>query len=267
MNTRPAAWTGTGDAAPAWAVSRMPRFEARGLVKAFGDRLALDDVSFQVHERELVVLLGPSGAGKTTLVQCATGLQPLDRGTALVAGSDVSTLHGRDRRHVAVIFQQFNLVGRLSALANVLAGRLGHVPAWRGVTRRFAREDRLLALECLNLVGLLDRATQRADTLSGGEQQRVAIARALAQQPDVIVADEPVASLDPATGAGIMALLHRICREQGVSVLCSLHQVELARQYGDRVVGLAAGRVVADMAASALDHARAREIYGEGMRR
>jgi phosphonate transport system ATP-binding protein len=233
-----------------------------GVGKSFGGRAAIHDVSFAVRERELVALLGRSGSGKTTLLRCVSGLLQPDRGAVRVAGLDVSYLRGRERRRVAVIFQQFNLVGRISALANVLAGRLGHVPAWRGLARKFERADRMLALECLERVGLLEIAGQRADTLSGGQQQRVAIARALAQQPDIIVADEPVASLDPANSAGILDLLRGICRDQGVSVLCSLHQVHFARQFADRIVGLAEGRAVLDVAAAAFDQARATDLYG-----
>ncbi len=245
-------------APPAQAVQRM-RLEA--VSKAYGGRDAIRDISLNVHEHEFVALLGASGAGKTTLLRCVAGLLAPDYGAIYVSGANVSELRGRARRRVAVIFQQFNLVGRLSALANVLAGRLGHVPAWRGIARSFERSDRLLALECLDRVGLLSQAEQRADTLSGGQQQRVAIARALAQQPDIIVADEPVASLDPANGAGILELLRGICREEGVSVLCSLHQVHLAQQYADRLVGMAAGRVVLDVAAANFDDAQSRLLY------
>ena len=181
-----------------------PRLRLENVGKAFNGRDALRDIGFDVAEHEFVALLGASGAGKTTLLRCVSGLLTPDHGTVYVSGTRVSDLQGRERRRVSVIFQQFNLVGRMSALGNVLAGRLGHVPAWRGITRRFERADQLLALECLERVGLLDLAAQRADTLSGGQQQRVAIARALAQRPDLIVADEPVASLDPANGAGIL---------------------------------------------------------------
>jgi phosphonate transport system ATP-binding protein len=239
----------------------QPLVAVSGVSKAFGERTAIEDVSFQVHPREFVALLGPSGSGKTTLFKCMTGLMLPDRGSVRVAGLDVRTLHGRARRHVAVVFQQFNLVGRLSALDNVLAGRLGYVPSWRGWTRRFTRKDRLLGLECLDRVGLVTHASQRADTLSGGQQQRVAIARAIAQQPDVIVADEPIASLDPNISAGILELLHGICRE-GVSVVCSLHQVHFARQYADRIVGLAAGRVAVDTPVKAFDERAAARLYG-----
>jgi len=238
-----------------------PRLKLDSVGKAFGGRDAIRDISLTVREHEFVALLGSSGAGKTTLLRCVAGLLDPDHGTVYVAGADVSELRGRARRRVAVIFQQFNLVGRISALANVLAGRLGHVPAWRGITRRFERSDRLLALECLERVGLLNLAAQRADTLSGGQQQRVAIARALAQQPDIIVADEPVASLDPSNGAGILDLLRGICREEGVSVLCSLHQVHLAQQFADRLVGLANGRVILDVSAANFTEAQARTLY------
>jgi phosphonate transport system ATP-binding protein len=245
----------------ALAAPHAPRLAVRGLTKRLGDRAVLEDVSFDVYEREFVAVLGPSGAGKTTLFKCMTGLMTPDRGTVRVAGKNLSELRGRARRRVAVVFQQFNLVLRLTALANVLAGRLGHVPVWRGWTRRFERADRLLALECLERVGLLGHASQRADTLSGGQQQRVAIARALAQQPDIIVADEPIASLDPTISAGILELMRAICRD-GVAVVCSLHQVHFARRYADRIVGLAGGRVIADTPTERFDERAADRLYG-----
>jgi phosphonate transport system ATP-binding protein len=259
--------TGVANAPQAFsAAASLPlRLKLENVSKAFNGRDAIRDISLTVREHEFVALLGPSGAGKTTLLRCVAGLLIPDHGTVYVAGTDVSELHGRARRRVAVVFQQFNLVGRISALANVLAGRLGHVPAWRGITRRFERSDRLLALECLERVGLLEHAGQRADTLSGGQQQRVAIARALAQQPDIIVADEPVASLDPSNGAGILELLRGICREEGVSVLCSLHQVHLARQFADQLVGLSNGRIVLNVSAADFDENQARALYGAAL--
>jgi len=243
------------------------RLSVRNLRKVFGadgpgQHVALEDINFEVHERELVAVLGPSGAGKTTLFRCVTGLLRPDSGVASVAGLDVGQLRGQQRRHIAVVFQQFNLVSRLSALDNVLAGRLGYVSAWRGWSRRFPKADRLLALECLDRVGLLTKAQQRADTLSGGQQQRVAIARALAQQPDIIIADEPIASLDPNISAEIMALLRDICHTDGVSVLCSLHQLHLATAYADRLIGLAGGKLVTDGPASEFDDLAASRVYG-----
>ena len=238
------------------------RLEVAGLTKAYKDKFAIEDIGFTVRAGEFVAVLGPSGAGKTTLFRCMTGLLTPDRGTVKLADLDVMQLHGRERRNMAVVFQQFNLVSRLSALANVLAGRLGYVAAWRGWMRRFERSDRLLALDCLDRVGLIEKAGQRADTLSGGEQQRVAIARALAQQPDAIVADEPVASLDPQIGSGILDLLRGICHRDGVAVVCSLHQMQFAQTYADRIVGLANGRLVVDMPAASFDTATAAQLYG-----
>lgn len=239
-------------------------FEVRGARKAFNGVAAIDNVGFSVQRGEFVALLGQSGAGKTTLFRCLAGLTPMDSGSAILEGRDVASFKGRERRHIAVVFQQFNLVNRLNALQNVLAGRLGYVPAWRGWLRRFSRADVLLALQCLERVGLLPQAAQRADTLSGGQQQRVAIARALAQQPDVIIADEPVASLDPRIGAGILELLRSICHagEDGIAVICSLHQPHFARQFADRVVGMAHGRIVVDIAATAFDEAALHDVYG-----
>ncbi len=247
------------------SIARMntaPRLTAVGLTRTFKGHAAIQDISFTVREGEFVAVLGPSGAGKTTLFRCLTGLLPPDRGEVRVDNDDIVRLHGRARRRIAVVFQQFNLVSRLSALDNVLAGRLGHVPVWRGVLRRFDRADRLLALECLDRVGLLRQAMQRADTLSGGQQQRVAIARAMAQRPSLIVADEPVASLDPAAGAGVLELLQRIARTDGVGVICSLHQVHLARTYADRVVGLSQGRKVIDSPVCRFDERAFGKLYG-----
>lgn len=239
-------------------------FEVRAATKAFAGRAAITDVSFCVERGQFLAIVGPSGAGKTTLLRSLAGLIPLDSGKALLGGVDVAGLHGRERRRIAVVFQQYNLVGRLTALQNVLAGRLGYVPAWRGWLRRFTRPDVLLALESLERVGLLAQAAQRADTLSGGQQQRVAIARALTQQPDVILADEPVASLDPRSGEGILELLRGICHAEtdGVAVICSLHQPSFARKFADRVAGLAGGRIVVDISAGELVESTLREVYG-----
>ena len=256
-------------------MSAQPLFQVRGARKTFGAQVAVDDLGFAVRRGEFVALLGPSGAGQTTLFRCLAGLTPLDAGSVHLGGAEVSAMHStavhsRERRRIAVIFQQFNLVSRLSALDNVLAGRLGHVAAWRGWLRRFTREDTLWALQCLERVGLLDRAWQRADTLSGGQQQRVAIARALAQRPDVILADEPVASLDPRIGGEILELLRAICHNQrdaasdGVAVICSLHQPHFAKLYADRVLGLSAGRIVMDVAATDFAETSLLNVYGAG---
>lgn len=199
-----------------------PTLRVEGISKAFGDRVAISDVAFALAEREMIAVLGPSGAGKTTLFRCVTGLARPDRGRVRFGEVDVWDLRPAERRRIAVVFQQFNLVRRLTALQNVLGGRLGHVPAWRGALRRFERFDKLKAFECLERVGMLDHGHQRADTLSGGQQQRVAIARSLAQEPRLIVADEPVASLDPNSATGVLQLLKDIARGDGVAVICSL---------------------------------------------
>ena len=238
------------------------RMRVDGLGKAFDGHVAIEDVSFDVHDGEFVAVLGPSGAGKTTLFRCMTGLLAPDDGSVQIDNDDIAAMRDRARRRLAVVFQQFNLVNRLTALENVLAGRLGHVPAWRGWLRRFTRADRLLALECLDRVGLLAQACQRADTLSGGQQQRVAIARALVQQPSLIIADEPIASLDPNASAGILELLRGIARADGVEVICSLHQVHFARAYADRIIGLSHGRIVIDVPSPKFDQAAFESLYG-----
>ncbi len=216
---------------------------------------ALAEVSFEVAPGEVVAVLGPSGAGKTTLFRCVTQLIEVEQGIVEVAGRRLGELRGRElgfaRREVGLIFQQFNLVRRLTAEQNVLAGRLGHVPTWRVLSRRFDEGDRALALSCLARVGLSDQAGQRADRLSGGQQQRVAIARVLAQQSSLVLADEPVASLDPTSATHVLETLRGVARERGIAVLSSLHQVDLATRFADRIVGLREGRVMVDRPAAA----------------
>ncbi len=235
------------------------------LTKRYGDTVtALADVSFSIEPGEFVAVLGPSGAGKTTLFRCLTGLTRPDGGSVIVRGRDICAIRGRQlraaRQDVALIFQQFNLVRRLTALHNVLAGRLAQLPTWRVVLRRFARPDRQRALACLDAVGLLDRAYARADELSGGQQQRVAIARALAQEATVVLADEPVASLDPESAAVVLDTL-RVVARTGVAVVASLHQVHLAATYADRIIALRAGRVVENAPVSRLDARAFEQIY------
>ncbi|HWM81096.1 MAG TPA: phosphonate ABC transporter ATP-binding protein [Pseudolabrys sp.] len=258
VETSPPNAVAVADMPPAGSAARLI---VNRISKSFGDMIAVDDVSCSVSGREFVAVLGPSGSGKTTLFRCIAGLITPDSGSIHIDGDDIASLQGRRRRRIAVVFQQFNLVNRLSALDNVLAGRLGYLSAWRGTFRQFSRSDRLLAMECLDRVGLLSKAAQRADTLSGGQQQRVAIARALCQQPDLIIADEPVASLDPTTGGEVLDLLRDIARSDGVGVACSLHQVHFARNYADRIVGLARGRVVIDCQADAFDEHAYQSLY------
>jgi len=227
---------------------------------------ALRDVSFEVARGEVVAVLGPSGAGKTTLFRCLTQLIGVERGIVEVAGRRLGELSGRElslaRRDMGLIFQQFNLVRRLTAEQNVLAGRLGHVPTWRVLLRRFEPSDRALALACLGRVGLSAQASQRADRLSGGQQQRVAIARVLAQQSVLVLADEPVSSLDPASATDVLDTLRGVARERGIAVLSSLHQVDLATRFADRLVGLREGRVVVDAPTSGFDAADYASIFG-----
>ncbi|MFD2181815.1 phosphonate ABC transporter ATP-binding protein [Rhodoplanes azumiensis] len=241
-------------------------FALRQVTKRYRETTALDDVTFSVRPGELVALVGPSGAGKSTVFRCLTRLVTADAGHVEVLGHRIDTLHGRAlrdvRRKIGLIFQQFNLIGRLSALDNVLAGRLGHVATWRVATRLFPQADRQIALAALDRVGLLDKAYQRADSLSGGQQQRVAIARVLAQQSRVVLADEPVSSLDPSSAANVIGVLRDIAREHRIGVLCALHQVDFARDYADRIVALRAGRLVLDAPARDFDDGAFSRVYG-----
>ena len=228
--------------------------------------LALDGIDLTVGRGEFVVVIGPSGAGKTTFLRAINRLVEPTDGTVCVAGRAVTgagPAELRDvRRHIGTIFQQFNLVRRASVLTNVLAGRLGYVGTLPSLLGRFPESDRALAVDCLARVGLVDHADRRADTLSGGEQQRVAIARALAQMPDVILGDEPTASLDPQLTVAIMDILRTVNRERSLTLVVSQHQLGTALAYATRIVGLRAGRVVFDGNPSAVTPEVARDIYG-----
>jgi phosphonate transport system ATP-binding protein len=237
----------------------------RHVSKAYGAVRALDDVSFSVGPGEFVALLGPSGAGKSTAFRCMTRLALVDKGEIEVQGRALQMLSGaalrEARRSIGLIFQQHNLIGRLSAIDNVLTGRLAGMPTWRVLARRFPNSDRQAALSCLDRVGLLDKAYVRADALSGGQQQRVAIARVLAQEGRVILADEPVASLDPESARHVLSTLRSVARDQGIAVICSLHQVGLAREFADRLVGLKGGRIVFDGSPADIDDATEHSLY------
>jgi phosphonate transport system ATP-binding protein len=245
----------------ATAKESAPVLRVEALSKAFGERKVISRISFTLAAREMVALLGPSGAGKTTLFRCFTGLLKPEEGRVWFDDVDTTRLPPAGRRLMAIVFQDYNLVRRLTAFENVLGGRLGHVAPWRGIARRFERADKLKAFECLERVGMLDYAHDRADRLSGGQQQRVAIARALAQEPRLIVADEPVASLDPSSAAGVLQLLRNIARSDGVAVICSLHQVGYARSFADRIIGLAGGRVIIDAQTSSLSEKDYHALY------
>lgn len=225
-------------------------FQLIDVRKSFGAAQALKGVSFEVKAGEFVTLLGPSGAGKTTLFRCLTGLERADHGETWVLGERIDLASRKQlralRQSIGLIFQQHNLIGRLSALDNVLMARLSHTPWWRVALNRFSHRDKQLALSSLDQVGLLDKAYIRSDALSGGQQQRVAIARVLTQHSKVLLADEPVASLDPESARLVLEDLKRIAKEHNIAVLCSLHQVNLAKKYADRIIGMRAGELVFD---------------------
>jgi phosphonate transport system ATP-binding protein len=242
--------------------------EIRDLVKVYprGTR-ALDSISLDIRRGEFVVLIGLSGSGKSTLLRCINRLVEPTSGRVIFEGVDVTLADGTDlrriRRRIGMIFQQFNLVKRSSVFANVLAGRLGYRSSWRTIASRPSREDVALAFENLERVSILEKAYVRADALSGGQQQRVGIARALMQQPQLMLADEPVASLDPATSHSVMKYLEEINKNDGITVICSLHFLSLARRYGTRVVALKDGKVAFDGKPAEIDERRFKEIYGE----
>jgi phosphonate transport system ATP-binding protein len=236
-----------------------------GLTCRFGKKAAVDNASFSVAPGSFVGVIGRSGAGKSTLLRMINRLAPACEGRVLYNGVDVTALRGRQlrqwRARSAMIFQQFNLVGRLDVLTNVLMGRLSEIPSWRSLAQLWPEQDVAVAMSALEQFDMASLAAQRADQLSGGQQQRVAIARALVQEPEVILADEPIASLDPRNTKLVMDALLRINKHFGITVLCNLHSLDLARSYCDRLIGMASGRIVFDGAPAALTEHIARELY------
>ena len=238
------------------------------LTKTYDNKvLALDNVSFQVPDKQFLVVIGLSGSGKSTLLRCINRLVEPTSGRIVWNGTDVTAAPQEDlrqiRRRIGMIFQQFNLVTRSSVLTNVLSGRLGYVnPAW-SLVNRFPKEDVQRAIQKLERVGIADKVLNRADELSGGQQQRVGIARALMQEPELMLADEPVASLDPVLAHTIMQYLEQINKEDGVTVICSLHFLDLVQRYADRVIALKDGKLVFEGLPHEIDDKRFKAIYGE----
>lgn len=231
--------------------------------------LGLDNVSLDIPAGTMVAIVGLSGSGKSTLIRTINGLVPVTSGSVAVGDRSVSGAGPRALRairgEIGMVFQGFNLAGRASVLQNVLVGRLAHTPLWRTLLGRYRDADKHLAYAALDSVGILPKLYSRASDLSGGQQQRVAIARALSQQPKVVLADEPVASLDPPTAHSVMNDLRRINEERGITVLVNLHLLDLAREYGVRLIGMRAGKVVYDGPAASASDADFEQIYGRSV--
>jgi phosphonate transport system ATP-binding protein len=242
------------------------RVEGLGMVYPGGVR-ALEDVSLEVHAGEFLAVLGLSGSGKSTLLRCINRLIDPTEGRVWIFGEEITALKGAKlremRSQVAMIFQQFNLVRRQTVLTNVLSGALGRSPLLSSLVLSFPPDERDRAIACLDRVGIGDRSASRADALSGGQQQRVAIARALMQQPRMILADEPVASLDPALRHSVMRHIEALNRDEGMTVMCSLHDIDLVTRYATRMVALREGRLVWEGKPDEFDQATFKEIYGE----
>ena len=242
--------------------------EIKNLTKIYdGKVLALDDVSFSVPDWQFTAAIGLSGSGKSTLLRCINRLVEPTAGQILWDGIDIATAPQEELRHtrrrIGMIFQHFNLVTRSSVLTNVLSGRLGYVnPMW-SLVNYFPKEEVERAMHNLERVGIADKAHVRADDLSGGQQQRVGIARALMQEPEILLADEPVASLDPVLAHSIMRILKQLNEEDSILVICSLHFLDLVQQYAERAVALNEGRLVFDGLPQEIDDARFKEIYGQ----
>ncbi|MEX2482576.1 MAG: phosphonate ABC transporter ATP-binding protein [Gammaproteobacteria bacterium] len=242
--------------------------EIRGITKNFGDVAAVNNVSLQLEAGQMVGVIGRSGAGKSTLLRLINRLVTASAGDVVFDGTSINGLSGRQlrawRTRCAMIFQQFNLVHRLDVLTNVLIGRIGTAGTLPVLIKHFTAEERGMAAMALDRLDLLPQALQRADTLSGGQQQRVAIARALIQSPSIILADEPIASLDPRNARLVMDALRKINDEDKITVVCNLHTLDAARTYCDRIVGMAHGEVVFDGTPEALTSAVIQKIYGDG---
>ena len=227
---------------------------------------ALKNVSLEIKQGEFVAIIGLSGAGKSTLLRTINRMHDISEGSLTVNGQEVNDLAGKDlrkfRRKVGMVFQSFNLVTRTTVINNVLTSRVPDMPLWKSIIGLYSKEDKIIALEALDKVGILDKAYVRADQLSGGQQQRVALARTLAQKPEIILADEPVAALDPITAKQVMDDFKKINKELNMSVLINIHHVDLALKYADRVIGIKAGEIVYDGPATKVDSEVLKQIYG-----
>ena len=239
----------------------------RGLRKEYRAGVpVLRDVSLEIGGTGMTAVIGPSGTGKSTLIRCINRLVDPTAGEILFGGQDLARLRGRAlreaRRRIGMVFQEYNLVERLSVIENLLCGRLGYVPVWRAWLRRFPAADVARAFELLDAVGLGEYATRRADALSGGQRQRVGLARAIMQDPELVLADEPTSSLDPKTSVEIMDLLAGLARARGIPVVVNIHNVDLARRFAQRIVGMSAGAIVFDGPPSQLQESHLLAIYG-----
>ncbi len=247
----------------------MSHLAAENLTKVYerGKVRALSNVSFSLERGAFLVLIGLSGSGKSTLLRCINRLVEPTSGRVFLNDLELTKLPPsamrRVRRRIGMVFQQFNLVKRATVLQNVLAGRLGYNPTVPTLLGYFPKKDLRRAQACLERVGLADKIHARADQLSGGQQQRVGIARALMQEPELLLADEPVSALDPATSHSVMQYIEQINKEDGVTVIASLHFLSLARRYGQRIIALKAGEIVFDGLPEAIDNQKFKEIYGE----
>ena len=229
--------------------------------------VGLDDVDLTIADGEFAAIIGRSGAGKSTLLRSVNRMHRITSGTLTVNGTDVSSLSGKSlrrfRRGIGMVFQSFNLVTRTSVIQNVLAACVPDMPFWRVLLGAFRKLDKIKALESLDKVGILDKAYMRADQLSGGQQQRVALARTLTQDPKIILADEPVAALDPVTAKQVMQDFVHINKDMGITILLNIHHVELALEYADRIIGIRAGKIVYDGPSANVDKDVLAAIYGE----
>lgn len=240
--------------------------EIKNLVKQYGaGATVLKDLNLSVEGEQVMSIIGSSGAGKSTLLRCVNRLVDPTSGTITLNGTDFTKLSARElrsaRRRIGMVFQGYNLVGRLTVMENVQSGRLGYISTWAAMTRRFPKEDIRRAYELMERVGIAQYADKRADELSGGERQRVGVVRALMQRPEILLADEPTASLDPKTSEQIMALLRDLASELNLPVIINIHNVNEAKEYSDRIVGMRYGRIIFDDKPKALDAAQMDEIY------
>jgi len=226
----------------------------------------LKDISFEVQGKSSVAIIGPSGTGKSTLIRCVNKLIPPTSGSVYVGGENITVLQGKKlrqaRRKIGMVFQEFNLVERLTVMENVLCGRLGYISPWRAWLRKYPQEEIDLAFNVLNLVGLADFSHERADNLSGGQRQRVGIARAIIQEPHILLADEPTSSLDPKTSVEIMELLETLSEDHGIPFIINIHDVELAKRFTERIIGLSKGNIVYDGPSIEVTNDHLKEIYG-----